>query len=134
MANWYRCADVKSAVDAYDALGVEPGPATAGYTPLQRSSALSMVSEKHITECFHRTLQFLGDDSERAVRVSQYYAMLQGKTRQTYDMKLMKESTQAQKYSKCIIVAKNSIVVLIVFQICFCFIRKTRGKSLILLN
>lgn len=125
MASWYRCADVKSAVDAYDALGVEPGPATAGYTPLQRSSALSLVSAKHITECFHRTLHFLGDDSERAVRVSQYYAMLQGKARQTYDMKLMKESTQApQKYSKCITVESILIVVLVVFQICFRFIQE----------
>eukprot|EP00434_Breviolum_minutum_P031810 symbB.v1.2.028135.t1/scaffold2948.1/size94957/7 len=43
MSGWYLCADLTSAVDAYDVLGVEPGPADAQHTPLQRIMALSQV-------------------------------------------------------------------------------------------
>ena len=105
MPGWYQCADVLSAVYAYDALGVEPGPADAGYSPLQRSMHLSTVSTKIITQCYNRTMQCVGENTEQARCVIKYYDMLQGKSRESYDMRRFRDNTQAhtQKYSKCIV-------------------------------
>ena len=95
MPGWYQCADVLSAVDAYDALGVEPGPADAGYSPLQRSMHLSTVSTKIITQCYNRTMQCVGGNTEQARCVIKYYDMLQGKSRESYDMRRFRDNTQA---------------------------------------
>ena len=113
MSGWYRCADLSAAVDAYDALGVEPGPATAGYTPFQRVAHLSSVPMKTITKCYARTLQDVGDNTELANFVFQYYGMLQGKAREAYDLQRYKDTSEAAIYSKCI---KNHCFYMFLFQ------------------
>lgn len=70
MSGWYLCADLTSAVDAYDVLGVEPGPADAQHTPLQRIMALSQVRSKRLTECYNSTIQttYWGEFNTSSVR------------------------------------------------------------------
>ena len=109
MSGWYLCADLTSAVDAYDVLGVEPGPADAQHTPLQRIMALSQVRSKRLTECYNSTIQHIGENSTLAQCAMEAYGLLSGSARSSYDMKLLKGSVEVRccfkQYSICIKIA-----------------------------
>ena len=98
MLGWYLCADVKSAVDAYDMLGVQPGPDDAQHTPFQRAMQLSTVPMKTITKCYHQTLQSIGEDAQQALCIHEAYTKLQGKSRESYDVQRFKETAQVSRH------------------------------------
>ena len=89
MSEWYLCANMFHAVDAYDQLGVPPGPSDLGSTPIQRVMKLSTVPKQHIDDCYARTMESVEKDSNEAKQIAEAYALLQGEARKAYDMKLL---------------------------------------------
>lgn len=95
MSGWYQNYTISNAIDAYDALGVLPGPDSA-HTPLQRIVALSLVPNSIIKECYEHTMESIGQTSPEAHLVDSAYASLQGDARGLYDMKLVKAASEAR--------------------------------------
>ncbi|CAK9047525.1 unnamed protein product, partial [Durusdinium trenchii] len=89
MSEWYLCTNMFYAVDAYDQLGVPPGPSDLGSTPIQRVMKLSTVPKQHIDDCYARTMESVEKDSNEAKQIAEAYALLQGEARKAYDMKLL---------------------------------------------
>ena len=89
MSEWYLCTNMFHAVDAYDQLGVPPGPSDLGSTPIQRVMKLSTVPKQHIDDCYARTMESVEKDSNEAKQIAEAYALLQGEARKAYDMKLL---------------------------------------------
>lgn len=89
MSGWYLCTNISSAVDAYDAMGVVPGPGDAGCTAAQRIMKLSAVPGSIIQECYDRTLASIDTNSADADRVEAAYSSLMGDSRKSYDAKLL---------------------------------------------
>ena len=95
MSQWYQCADVLSAVDSYDVLGVPPGPDDPKFTPLQRSMELMVLPMATITSCFDRTLQCVGENTVQAQAVINAYQSLQNNKRDSYDLRCLSYAAEA---------------------------------------
>lgn len=95
MSEWYRCVDMNAAADAYDLLGVPPGPNDESGTPLQRVMKLSAVAMDTIHDCYVRTLGSVNADSAEAKQVEMAYSSLQGDGRREYDIKLIADASAA---------------------------------------
>ena len=101
MAGWYP-PNIAKGIDAYDVLGVEPGPAHCH--PMERCMQLSTKSCETIDFCFNKTMEVVDGGSQEAEQVASAYNSLRGDARREYDRKLLAAAsvTQlAEKYSIC---------------------------------
>lgn len=93
MSGWYLCTNLSGAVDAYDLLGVWPGPGDIKHTRLTRIMTLSALPDSAIQECYERTMNAVGKESREAEHIDSAYNSLQRGVRREYDAKLLADAS-----------------------------------------